>query len=389
MADIHPHAVRGSFVRVSSDAIRNNAASLVALAGDAALMAVVKADGYGHGAVTAATAAIEGGASWLGVALVSEGVMLRHAGIEVPILVLSEPAEAAMRLAAAHDLDVTVASPAGVSAAISAGDAHHATLGPLRVNLKVDTGMSRMGCSPSSAVELARALRAARGVDHIGLFTHLACADSDDVTSAERQLSRFESLLAELRALDLVPSVVHASNSAGTLFFPQARYDLVRCGIALYGLDPNPHRSDRAFEACALTPALSLTSYVSAVRSIRAGEGVSYGHRFVADSEMRVATVPLGYADGVPRALGVRGGSVLICGGHRPMLGVVTMDQLMVDISDGPDVRVGDEVVLIGSQGAHRIGADDWAERMETINYEIVCGLSARVARISQSSEST
>ena len=228
MADIHPHAVRGSFVRVSSDAIRNNAASLVALAGDAALMAVVKADGYGHGAVTAATAAIEGGASWLGVALVSEGVMLRHAGIEVPILVLSEPAEAAMRLAAAHDLDVTVASPAGVSAAISAGDAHHATLGPLRVHLKVDTGMSRMGCSPSSAVELARALRAARGVDHIGLFTHLACADSDDVTSAERQLSRFESLLAELRALDLVPSVVHASNSAGTLI------DELRIGRSLH-----------------------------------------------------------------------------------------------------------------------------------------------------------
>ncbi len=378
-------AARGTAAIIDRSAIRHNVIKLRSLAPASAMMAVVKADGYGHGATEVALAALGAGADWLGVALVAEALGLRDAGIDAPILVLSEPPLTSIDAAARYRVDVTVASPATVAAL--EGRSNDAPV--VRVHLKVDTGMSRMGTDPAAAVGLVRRLHRAEQVELVGVFTHLACADADDLSSANAQLDTFDRVLDELRAADLVPPLVHAANSAGTVFVPRSHHGMVRCGIALYGLDPNPARADRTFDRLGLRPALGLASYVSAVREVAAGQGVSYGHRFVAAATTTLATVPIGYADGVPRGLGAEGTEVLIGGVRRPIRGVVTMDQLMADCtatatsaSDHEPVRVGDSVVLLGEQGDEAITASDWAVTMNTINYEVVCGISARVPRL-------
>lgn len=378
-------AARGTAAIIDRSAIRHNVIKLRSLAPASAMMAVVKADGYGHGATEVALAALEAGADWLGVALVAEALGLRDAGIDAPILVLSEPPLTSIDAAARYRVDVTVASPATVAAL----EGRSTDAPVVRVHLKVDTGMSRMGTDPAAAVDLVRRLHRAERVELVGVFTHLACADADDLSSANAQLDTFDRVLDELRAADLVPPLVHAANSAGTVFVPRSHHGMVRCGIALYGLDPNPARADRTFDRLGLRPALGLASYVSAVREVAAGQGVSYGHRFVAAATTTLATVPIGYADGVPRGLGAEGTEVLIGGVRRPIRGVVTMDQLMADCtgtatsaSDHEPVRVGDSVVLLGEQGDEAITASDWAVTMNTINYEVVCGISARVPRL-------
>lgn len=381
----HPHRLRRGHAAVDLDAIGHNVRALRVIAGDAAFMAVVKADGYGHGASQVARAALSAGADWLGVALVSEGVLLRAAGVDVPILVLSEPSAAEMSTAAKHDLDVTVASTGGLAAA-----GETAAIDPLRVHLKVDTGMSRMGCRPDEATNFRRQLGDTPGVSYVGTFTHLACADdprADDLTNT--QLDRFAAVLAQFADAGLSPGLRHAANSAGLVFHPRARLDLVRCGIATYGLSPSGGLPRPEFDAVGLRPVLSLHSQVTAVRTISPGDGVSYGHRWVATTSTTVATIPLGYADGVPRAWGTHGGSALVGGVARPIRGVVTMDQFMVDCTDGPPVSPGDPVVLLGSQGAETITADDWALAVGTICYEVVCGVSARVPRVYASVSAT
>lgn len=370
---------RGTAAIVDLEAIRHNVRVLRSAAPNSQFMAVVKANGYGHGAEQVARAALEAGAAWLGVALVSEAVALREAGIIAPILVLSEPPSIAFAAAARHGIDVTVGSAEAVGMLC---DNPRGGTGELRVHLKVDTGMSRMGVAVAESVALATRLQAAAGVTLAGVFTHLACADADDSSSADAQLDLFDEVLHALAAAGVEPELVHAANSAGTVFLPRSHRDLVRCGIAIYGLDPNPHRAERSFDRLGLRPALGLASYVSAVRELRAGQGVSYGHRFVAARPTRLATVPIGYADGVPRGLGAAGTSVLLGGRRRRIAGVVTMDQLMVDCTEGPCPRLGDSVVLLGSQGAEAISASDWATTMDTINYEVVCGVSSRVPRL-------
>jgi alanine racemase len=377
---------RRAWAEVDLAAVRQNAAALAAVAAPAALCAVVKAGGYGHGAVPVARAALTGGASWLAVALVEEGVELREAGVEAPVLLLSEPPGTAMAEVVARRLTPTIYTQAGVEAAAKAvadtgrllRSDHAGRDEPLQVHVKVDSGMHRVGAAPEEAVQVAAAVQERPELRLEGLWTHFATADDPDPTFTARQSGRFDEVVARLAGAGIRPPLLHACNSAGAIAHPRARYDLVRCGLALYGVPPAPALAGRV----ALRPALSLRARVSLVKSVAAGEGVSYGlrHRFVRDSV--VATVPIGYADGVPWRLGVNGGEVLVRGRRRPVAGVVTMDQLTVDCGDDHGVAPGDEVVLLGRQGDESVDAWEWADRVGTIAYEILCGIGPRVPRL-------
>ena len=363
-------ASRPSWIEVDLDAIRANAAALAALCAPAELCAVVKADGYGHGAVPVASAAVEGGASWLGVAVVEEGLALREAGIRADVLVLADAPTEAVGPALEAGLTLTVSSRASIDDIAAAGPSG------TRVHLKIDTGMHRLGCNPAEAEPLTRHVDAA-GLELEGVFTHLACADDpaqDDVTA--RQLDLFDQALAAMYSAGFAPRLVHAASSAGALHHPVSRSALVRCGISLYGYAPSPLRALPA--DLTLQPALTLRSEVVAVRGLPVGDGVSYGWKRRAERPGRVATVPLGYADGVPRSLS-ENGEVLIRGRRRPLAGVVTMDQIMVECGD--DVEVGDEVMLIGVQDAEQITADEWGRLTGTISYEILARLGPRLPR--------
>jgi alanine racemase len=376
-----PGRLRPAWAEVDLDAIKHNAARLLEVVAPAGLCAVVKADAYGHGAPEVAEAALAAGASWLAVALIEEGVRLRQAGLEAPILVLCEPVPEAMGPCAAWGLSPTVCTEEGIAAAEAAAADERTTL---PVHLKVDTGMHRLGAPPEQALLLAQAAAAAPHLRFEGLWTHLAVAEELDDGFTGEQLARFESVRASLRASGLVPDLVHAANSAAAIAHPAARYDVVRCGIALYGYPPGP-AVGRALDdlGVALRPALSLKARVSACRLLPAGERVSYGRVRPLPQASLVATVPLGYADGVPRRLST-GAEVLVGGTRRPLAGTVTMDQLMVDCGPGSGVEVGDEVVLLGSQGEERIGADEWAAALGTITYEVLCDIGPRVPRVAR-----
>jgi alanine racemase len=370
-----PATARPAWAEVDLEALAHNVRAVAALVAPAELLAVVKADAYGHGAVPVALAAVGAGARRLGVATVEEGEALRAAGIAVPILVLSEVPDAAAPAAVAARLTPVVCSVAAIE---SLGRAARVAQSPRRVpvHLKVDTGMHRMGCRPDDALELARLVAANPALELEGVLTHLAVADEPDHPFTVEQLGRFERVLAALDAAGLRPPIVHAANSAGAIAVPRSRYDLVRCGIAVYGVAPSPALAGRV----PLRPVLSLHARVTAVRRVESGEGVSYGLRWNAPQRTTIATVPLGYADGVPRALGTSGAHVLVHGTRRPIAGTVTMDQLMVDAGDLP-VELGDEVVLLGAQGDEQVTADEWAELLGTIAYEVVARLGPRVPR--------
>jgi len=367
---------------VDLEAISSNAALLRAVAAPASLCAVVKADAYGHGAVPVAAAALAGGASLLAVALVEEGVVLREAGFEVPILVLSEPAGEAMGEVVARDLVPTVYTRAGVEAIRRAAAAASRQVA---VEVKVDSGMHRVGADPDEARALVEEVVAAPELSYGGLWTHLAVADEPEDPFTDEQLSRFESVRKCLESAGIpAPARVHAANSAGTIAHPGSRYDMVRCGISLYGYLPSAAVSPEPIEAAGagvLRPALSWKTQVGHVRELSAGERVSYGLAYRLAGRSDIATVPVGYADGVPRGLYQAGGELLIGGRRRPVAGVVTMDQLMVDCGPDSGVRRGDEVVLIGSQGDETVTAPEWADRLGTISYEILCRIGPRLPR--------
>ncbi len=361
--------MRPTWAEVDLGAVAHNVALLVERAAPAEVCAVVKADGYGHGAVPVALAALEAGASWLAVALVEEAVVLRDAGVEAPILLLSEARPAEFAEVAALDLRPTVYTRAGIEAAAATG-------APLRVHLKVDTGMHRVGADPTDALGLARSVVGHPTLELEAVWTHCAVADEPDRSFTAEQLGRFDAVLDELAASGIDVPMTHAANSAGAIAHPAARRSLVRCGIAVYGIDPGPDLAG----ALTLRPALGLRSEIGFVKQVTAGEGVSYGLHHTFDRDTTVATVPIGYADGVRRRLGLLHQEVLIGGRRRPIVGVVTMDQLMVDCGDDL-VAVGDEVVLIGRQGDQEIRAADWATALDTIPYEIICGIGPRVPR--------
>lgn len=397
-----PPGLRPVWAEIDLEALRHNTALLHRIAAPAALCVVVKADAYGHGAVPVARAALEGGAEWLAVALVEEGMELRAAGIEAPVLVLSEPPPSAMAEVVAHGLTPTVYTRGGVRALSDAADAAHRVVG---AHVKVNTGMHRVGAEPADAAEIVGAVVAGDHLRFEGLWTHLAVADGDateDSAFTALQLRRFAEVRAALADAGLEAPLTHAANSAAAIAWPEARLDMVRCGIAAYGLLPAPGMEPALAAAATaagiepagagraggpgagglLRPVLSLRARVSLVRTLDEGERPSYGRRYPLPEVSTVATVPIGYADGVPRRYFEGGGTVLVGGRHRPLAGTVTMDQVMLDCGPDPDVRVGDEVVLIGRQGDVSVSAWDWARTLGTIAYEVVCGVGPRVPRV-------
>lgn len=355
-------------MEVDLAAIRANAAALAAAFAPAALCAVVKADGYGHGDVPSAEAALEGGAAWLAVALVAEGARLREADIDAPILLLSEPDSEDAAEVVRWRLTPTVYRHSFL-------DALERVAPPgFPVQIKVDTGMHRVGAPPALAAELAR--RVARASLHLqGLWSHFAAAEEDPAFT-DAQLRVLQTVLAALAAEGVRPELVHAANTAGGLAYPAARLDLVRAGIGVFGLRPAPGLAP----GIRLRPAMRIVSRVAYLQRLPAGARPSYGRRRPLPQEATVATVPMGYADGVPRRLAAGGGGVLIGGRRHPFAGSITMDQIVVDVGDHP-VQVGDEVVLIGRQGTEEITADDWAAGMGVLNYEVVCGFGPRLPR--------
>jgi len=363
-------------VEVDLDAITGNVRRLVTEVAPAQLMAVVKADAYGHGAVPVARAAIAAGARWLGVALVEEAVELREAGISAPILVLSEPHPAAADLCVDQRIAVTLCTEAGVRVFGMAG---RLAGRPVPAHLKVDTGMHRQGCAPADLPELVRLAMAERGLEVEGLWSHFAVADEPAAAATtDRQVETFERALAVASEQGLLPRWRHIANSAGATLRADARFDMVRVGIELYGLAPAPALTGEVNQR--LRPALALRAAVSAVRAIEAGERVSYGHRWAAPRATRIATLPVGYADGVRRGLS---GQIRVLLGERNLaqVGTITMDQLMVDIGDAP-IEVGEVATLLGDPARGEPGVGEWARVLGSIDYEVTCGLSPRLPRV-------
>lgn len=365
--------VRRTRLEVDLGAIRHNVGVLAGAAGDAEVCAVVKADGYGHGAVRAARAALAAGATHLAVALVEEGEELRDAGIDAPVLLLSEPPVSAASRVVGAGLTPTVHTTA-FGGALDALARHEGA--PVRVHLGFDTGMGRVGAPPAQWDRLLADV-AGWHVDVEGVWTHLARADEPDQPTTAEQLARFADVLGRLRGAGLAPRLVHASNSAATLLHPGAAFDLVRPGIAVYGLSPAP---DVTADAHGLRQALRLVTEVSFAKHVPAGTPVSYGHTWSAPADGWVATIPIGYADGVPRLVSNRV-DVLHDGARRPLVGRVTMDQSMVWCGE-VEPRPGDEVVLLGAQGDAFVSVDEWAAAAGTISYEIACGITGRVPRV-------
>lgn len=357
--------LRPTWLEIDLDAVRENARFLREKAGDARLTAVVKADGYGHGAVPVARAALEGGATALAVALVEEGVALREGGIDAPVLVLGGISEAGADAVARHGLAQAVFDTRTVGwLAAAAAKAER----PVDVHIKIDSGMSRIGVRDEAALlDVANAVLAAPGLRLAGVFTHFATADTEDEAFVRTQHARFLPLVEALRSVR--PDVtVHAANSAATLRYPDTHHDMVRTGIALY-VPPGPRHAMRW-----LTRAVQ-------VKTIAPGETVSYGRIFTAERPTRVMSLPVGYADGYHRAIGGVG-QALVRGMRAPVIGRVCMDQTLLDVTDIPSAAVDDEVVLLGAQGEDRITAREMGDWCGMIDYEIVLSPTARVPRV-------
>jgi alanine racemase len=362
---------------VNLAAIERNARLLLETVGpQTTLCAVVKADGYGHGAVPVARAALAAGARSLAVATAQEAAELRWAGINAPVLVLGAISDAELPVAIAADAALTVWDLGFVEKQAAATGAGR----EVRVHVKLDTGLGRLGTRMlTQALAVADAVRAARPALRLaGAMTHFATAD-DDLDFAAAQLARFSPFVERLRSSPGGGElIIHAANSAGTLRLPAARFDMVRVGIALYGCDPMNHDpADHGLE-----PALALRSYVAAVKPIAPGESTGYGRRFIADRETLIATLPIGYGDGIPTRALANSCDVLINGSRFPLRGMVSMDNITVDVGPQPGVAVGDRGTIIGIDGGKRQTAEDLATRIGTINYEVLCWISSRVPRV-------
>ena len=365
--------------QVDLEAIRANVSVLNELAGRAEVMAVVKADAYGHGLLPAARAALRGGATWLGVAQLPEAVELRQAGIDVPVLswlhVPGQDFTEAVRLGIDLSVSTQWALDAIATTARQVGET-------ARIHLKVDTGLGRNGAWGDELDALAAAigpLQAEGVVTLVGVFSHFAYADAPQHPTVRGQQERFDEVLADLERVGLVPQVRHLSNSAATLTNSSAQYDLVRPGLAVYGLSPVPDLG--APEDYGLREAMRLVAHLSSVKPCPAGQGISYGHTYTTPAETLLGLVPMGYADGIPRnASSV--GPALVGGRRLTIAGRVCMDQFVLDLGPDYDGAAGDEVVLFGRGAAGEPTAQDWAVATGTINYEIVTRVGARVPRV-------
>lgn len=378
-------AHRPTWAEISLDAVAENTRRLAALAGPAALMAVVKADGYGHGAVECARAALEAGASWLGVAALEEGVELRLAGITAPILIIGPASPAQAGAIVEHEIHAAVFEMETAAALAAAG---RKAGRPARAHIKVDTGMGRIGVTPDAdGAALAARIADLDGLKVDGAYTHYATSDEPDKSFTRRQTALFDAFLAVAARAGLSFRWRHAANSAALLDLPETFYDMVRVGISLYGL----YASDEVDQSrVQLVPAMAWKTRLMHVKRVPAGTPISYGGDFVTDRPTLIGTLPIGYADGYRRNLSGRG-RVLVGGRICPVLGRVNMDHVMIGLDEVPEAAPGDEVVLIGSQTAPggagrpptaRITAEDVAAACGTINYEIVTGVGRRVPRV-------
>jgi len=366
--------MRPTWAEIDLSAIARNVAALRSVSKAPHFMAVVKANGYGHGAVQVAKTALESGADWLGVATVEEGVELRRAGITAPILVLGLVVPGQADTVIMYDLSVALFD-LGLARALSQWA--RPIMRKAKVHLKVDTGMSRVGLPPGKLARMAELLAALPGLEVEGVFTHFAAADEPENDYTAQQIERFNAALAELAEAGIRPAIRHAANSAGLLLHPEADYDLVRGGIALYGLPPDP----AVTWPVDLTPALTWKTRVGQVKRVEAGTPVSYGCTYRTTGEEQIATLPVGYADGLFRLLSNKG-QVLIQGRRAQIIGRICMDQTLIRVPDEIQAKVGDEVVLIGRQGDEAITASEMAGWIGTINYEVLCAVSGRVPRI-------
>ena len=391
MADLGPESFEGSpaesdspspnlraWATVDLSAIEANVSRLAEAAPNSELLAVVKADAYGHGLVPVAAATRRGGAEWLGVALLEEAITLRDAGDEGPILAWLPTPGDRFDECIARNVDL------GVSAPWMLTEISHASAAvgrQARIHLKIDTGLGRSGASGGDWPGLVREALAAnrRGeIEIIGIWSHLAYADSPDHPTIARQVEEFEDAVATAERLGLEPQYRHLANSAATLRLPETHYDMVRPGIAIYGVSPGPDVGTAS--ALGLRPAMTLSARLTLVKRLPGGHGVSYGHQYVTARETTVGLVPLGYADGIPRAASGTG-PVFAVGKRREVAGRVCMDQFVVDLGDDP-AREGDEVILFGAGSRGEPDAADWAQASDTIAYEIVTRIGPRVPRI-------
>lgn len=366
-----------AWIEIDRSAIAHNVRQIRSiLSPETELMAVVKADAYGHGAIRVAEVALASGANSLAIATLSEGIELRHAGITAPILILgaintSEEVEAIER----WQLEATLSNP---QQALLFSETLIALGKSLPVHLKLDTGMSRLGTAWEVAAEFVQLVQRLPTLQIASIYSHLATADDLDRTIMNLQRQRFEEAIERIKSFGITPPQLHLANSAGTLCDRDLHYDLVRVGLALYGLYPATHLTS----VCTLQPVLQVKARVTQVKTVSAGNGVSYGHTFVADRDLLVATVGIGYADGVPRHLSNRL-HVLIRGKKVRQIGTITMDQLMLDVTHIQDLQVGEIVTLIGKDEELEISADDWANMLDTISWEIFCGFKHRLPRVS------
>jgi alanine racemase len=359
-----------NWVEIDLDAIKNHIRYFLEHS-NVPVMAIVKANAYGHGAVRVAQAALEAGATWCGIARVEEAVELRQAGLDCPLLLLGYTPEAQYEQMIAHRVSMTVWDLAQITDIAAAASRIQQEA---RVHINVDTGMSRLGVGPEEAIALVQEALRLPNVRIEGLFTHFACADESDPAPTDKQERLFHALVDELHSAGLNIPLIHAANSATSLTRPLSHFNCVRIGIAMYGLHPSAECSlPQAFQ-----PALAWKSVLSQVKQLPAGRGISYGHEYITSKEERIGTVPVGYADGFRRAPGNR---VLVGGCQVPVVGRVTMDQIMVQLDSVPDASEGDEVVLIGTQGKASITAEQVAVRWGTINYEVTSGIAHRVPR--------
>ena len=360
-----------TWTEINLIALQNNIRSVANTSG-APVMAVVKANAYGHGAIPVAKAALQAGAVWLAVARIEEALDLRQAGLTCPILLLGYTPPERLGTAIQNQLSLTVwnADQVKTAAMISQSVGSQA-----RLHLKVDTGMSRLGVQIEAAQDLARTIANSKGILFEGIFTHFAKADEADPGPTDQQEQQFQRVLRALEKDGIRPDFVHAANSAASLTRTCASYDLVRAGISIYGLHPS--------QVCPLPasfqPVLSWRAVLSQVKTLPAGRGVSYGHEYITSARERIGTIPVGYADGFRR---IKHNQVLVGGRRVPVVGRVCMDQIMVQLDGVPEAQAGDEVVIIGEQGGDKITAEQVAKRWGTINYEVVCGIGPRVPRL-------
>jgi len=360
-----------AWLEIDLSRIRENVKEILRIS-QTEVMAIVKANGYGHGAIEIAQASIEAGATWLGVARLEEAIALRRAGLNCHILVLGYTSPDRIADAVNHNICLTIYD-------VSIGEAYAEQAskfgGGLRLHIKVDTGMGRLGISPDTAQSFIESIACQPQLNIEGIFTHFARADEPQVLTTSLQIEKFDELIGNLKKVGIAPRYIHASNSAAILNYPGAHFDLVRPGIALYGYAPSPETPLPE----AIKPGLTWKTRLTSVRTFPAGHGISYGHVYFTRKAERIGSIAIGYADGYRR---VDGNIALVNGKRVPVVGRVCMDQCMLQLDDVPDAQVGDEVVLMGRQGDEFISAEEIAERWSTFNYEVICGLSARLPRV-------